>query len=107
MCSEDWSWLDAIAGKLDDDFVQAVNEQPNQQERPRSTNYFGDPLSAGRERRHRPDRTDCRNSFFAYSAALSASGARATRLGSGMCRKNAQTNAEITPNSASPYNPPA
>ncbi len=31
---DDWSWLDAIVGKLDDDFVQAVNEQPEQQERP-------------------------------------------------------------------------
>jgi len=31
--AEDWSWLDGIAGKLDDDFVQAVNEQPRQQER--------------------------------------------------------------------------
>jgi antitoxin VapB len=25
--AEDWSWLDAIAGKLDDDFVEAVKEQ--------------------------------------------------------------------------------
>jgi antitoxin VapB len=31
---DDWSWLDAIVGTLDDDFVQAVNEQPEQQERP-------------------------------------------------------------------------
>ncbi len=29
----DWSWLDMISGKLDDDFVEAVNEQPQQQER--------------------------------------------------------------------------
>jgi antitoxin VapB len=27
--AEDWAWLDAIAGKLDDDFVRAVNEQPH------------------------------------------------------------------------------
>jgi antitoxin VapB len=26
--AEDWTWLDAIAGKLDADFVQAVDEQP-------------------------------------------------------------------------------
>jgi antitoxin VapB len=26
--ADDWSWLDAISGKLDGDFVQAVNEQP-------------------------------------------------------------------------------
>ncbi len=31
---DNWSWLDAIAGKLDDDFVQAIREQPKQQERP-------------------------------------------------------------------------
>ena len=30
-----WAWLDAIVGKLDDDFVQAVNQNPGQQERPR------------------------------------------------------------------------
>jgi antitoxin VapB len=28
---DDWSWLDAIFGTLDEDFVQAVNEQPEQQ----------------------------------------------------------------------------
>jgi antitoxin VapB len=31
--TEDWSWLDALAGKLDEDFVHAVNEQPLAQER--------------------------------------------------------------------------
>jgi antitoxin VapB len=31
--AEDWSWLDALAGRLDEDFVQAVNEQPVAQER--------------------------------------------------------------------------
>jgi antitoxin VapB len=30
---DNWSWLDAIVGKLDDDFVQSANEQPEQQER--------------------------------------------------------------------------
>jgi antitoxin VapB len=24
----DWKWLDAVVGKLDEDFVQAVNEKP-------------------------------------------------------------------------------
>ncbi len=38
--AEDWSWLDAIADKLDDDFVQAVNEQPQQQERPALDELF-------------------------------------------------------------------
>ena len=32
--AKDWAWLDAIVGELDADFVQAVNEQPPQQERP-------------------------------------------------------------------------
>ena len=36
----DWRWLDAIAGALDDDFVQAVNEQPDQQERPALDQLF-------------------------------------------------------------------
>jgi antitoxin VapB len=31
---DDWSWLDAIVGKLDEDFVQAANAQTDQQERP-------------------------------------------------------------------------
>ena len=30
----DWAWLDALVAPLDDDFVQAVQEQPAQQERP-------------------------------------------------------------------------
>ena len=31
--SDDWAWLDAIAGNLDQDFVQAVDEQPGPQAR--------------------------------------------------------------------------
>jgi antitoxin VapB len=31
--TEDWAWLDAIAGKLDSDFIRAAKEQPQQQER--------------------------------------------------------------------------
>ena len=31
---ENWDWLDALAGEVDDDFVQAVSEQPSLQERP-------------------------------------------------------------------------
>jgi antitoxin VapB len=27
--AEDWRWLDALAGHLDEDFVQCVNEQPD------------------------------------------------------------------------------
>jgi len=37
----DWSWLDAITGKLDEDFVDAVNEQPAQQERPTLDEFAG------------------------------------------------------------------
>lgn len=36
----DWAWLDAIANNLDDDFVQAVNEQPEPQERPELDRLF-------------------------------------------------------------------
>ena len=32
--STDWGWLDALVGKLDDDFVQTINEQSVQQDRP-------------------------------------------------------------------------
>lgn len=32
--AKDWEWLTAIAGKLDDDFIEAVNERPEQQKRP-------------------------------------------------------------------------
>ena len=38
--SEDWAWLDAIAGKLDEDFISAVKEQPDQQERPALDRLF-------------------------------------------------------------------
>jgi antitoxin VapB len=38
--AEDWSWLDSIAGKLDEDFVEAVKEQPKQQERPAVDEFF-------------------------------------------------------------------
>jgi antitoxin VapB len=37
---DNWQWLDAITGKLDDDFVQAVEEQPGQQERPALEKFF-------------------------------------------------------------------
>jgi hypothetical protein len=44
-----------------------------------------------------------------YSAASNApkAGTEAEAAGFGMCRKNAEMNAEIRPNKASPYNPPA
>jgi antitoxin VapB len=38
--AEDWAWLDAIAGKLDDDFIRATKEQPQQQERPAIDKLF-------------------------------------------------------------------
>jgi antitoxin VapB len=38
--AEDWGWLDAIAAELDDDFVRAVNEQPQHQERPALDKLF-------------------------------------------------------------------
>jgi len=30
----DWAWLDALVSPLDEDFVQAANEQPDAQDRP-------------------------------------------------------------------------
>ncbi|MDP2810552.1 MAG: type II toxin-antitoxin system VapB family antitoxin [Rhodocyclaceae bacterium] len=30
----DWSWLDALAGRLDDDFVRATEETVSEQDRP-------------------------------------------------------------------------
>jgi antitoxin VapB len=38
--AEDWLWLDALAGKVDDDFAQAVNEQPAPLERPALDEFF-------------------------------------------------------------------
>jgi len=37
---EDWTWLDSVVAQLDEDFVQAVNEQPEQQERPALDKLF-------------------------------------------------------------------
>lgn len=31
--ANDWSWLDSLTGRLDDDFVQAVNENVEDQDR--------------------------------------------------------------------------
>jgi antitoxin VapB len=38
--AEDWAWLDSIAGKLDDDFVEAVGERPHEQKRPTLQKLF-------------------------------------------------------------------
>jgi len=38
--ADDWSWLDAIVGKLDGDFVEVVNERPQPQERPELDDLF-------------------------------------------------------------------
>lgn len=38
--ANDWSWLNSLAGRLDDDFVRAVNEQPEPQERPALDKLF-------------------------------------------------------------------
>jgi antitoxin VapB len=39
--AEDWDWLDAIVGKLDEDFARAVQEEPEQQKRPALDELFG------------------------------------------------------------------
>jgi len=38
--AEDWAWLEAMPGELDEDFVQAVLEQPPEQERPELDDLF-------------------------------------------------------------------
>lgn len=38
--TDNWQWLDEISERLDDDFVQAVNEQPGQQDRPALKKFF-------------------------------------------------------------------
>lgn len=38
--ADDWSWLDSLAGQLDDDFVRAVNERLSPQERPALDKFF-------------------------------------------------------------------
>jgi len=46
-----WAWLDTLVGPLDDDFVQAVNEQPGQQERPALDAFLQrERLGEGRDR---------------------------------------------------------
>jgi hypothetical protein len=42
----DWAWLNTLVGKLDDDFVEAVQEDVAQQERPHLINCFRDTLPA-------------------------------------------------------------
>jgi antitoxin VapB len=32
--ANDWAWLDRLVGRIDDDFAAAVNEQPDEQDRP-------------------------------------------------------------------------
>lgn len=38
--ANDWSWLDSLAGPLDEDFVRAVEEKPEPQERPALDELF-------------------------------------------------------------------
>ncbi|HJU18604.1 MAG TPA: hypothetical protein VJ770_19300 [Stellaceae bacterium] len=41
--SEDWAWLNALIGKVDDDFARAVKEQPEPQQRPALDEVFTSP----------------------------------------------------------------
>jgi antitoxin VapB len=46
-----WAWLDTLVDPLDDDFVEAVDEQPGQQERPALDALFqGERLGANSDR---------------------------------------------------------
>lgn len=38
--AHDWEWLDKLTSKLDGDFVEAVNEQPAQQDRAALNEFF-------------------------------------------------------------------
>jgi antitoxin VapB len=38
--AEDWAWLDRLCGKLDQDFINAANEQPLPQERTELDEFF-------------------------------------------------------------------
>jgi len=38
--AKDWGWLDALVGPVDEDFARAVNEQPDQQQRPELDELF-------------------------------------------------------------------
>jgi antitoxin VapB len=38
--NDDWSWLDNLVGKLDKDFIEAIEEQPQQQTRPKLDRLF-------------------------------------------------------------------
>lgn len=39
--ADDWSWLDVVAGTLDDDFARAAAEEPQAQPRPEIDEVFG------------------------------------------------------------------
>jgi antitoxin VapB len=38
--ADEWTWLDALAGRLDQDFVEAAGEQPKPQERATVEKFF-------------------------------------------------------------------
>lgn len=38
--ADDWAWLDAIQGEIDDDFVRAAEAEVPQQERPELDDLF-------------------------------------------------------------------
>ena len=38
--AHDWAWLDAVAGKLDEDFVRVAIERPKHRARPAVDKYF-------------------------------------------------------------------
>lgn len=38
--ANDWAWLDAIQGKVDEDFIRATEEEMPQQERPELDDLF-------------------------------------------------------------------
>lgn len=39
--AQDWAWLDAVVGPVDEDFERATREQPAEQERPELDELLG------------------------------------------------------------------
>ena len=55
---ESWEWLDALAGDVDEDFVSAVRDQPEESGLGWAR-CFADAVSPGRERHHYPAERHC------------------------------------------------
>lgn len=41
LIAQDWTWLDALSGPIDEDFVRAVDEKPAEVDRPELDQLVG------------------------------------------------------------------